>query len=79
MRNDPIPLPHPLFRIVSRSMMDLCKQDTGDPTPSLPLPDSGVGRERWCPCGLIHSTLIILFPCGRPNDGPDIEVEAKGL
>jgi len=59
--------------------MDLFRQDTRDPTASLPLPDSGVGLDPWCSCGLFNPfNHIIILPYGQPSDGLDIEMEAKG-
>lgn len=60
-------------------MMNLLRQDTRHPTPSLPLPSLVVELEFRCPCALIHSTILLLFPHGQPNDGLDTEVEAKAL
>lgn len=47
-------------------MMDLLRQDTRNSTPSRLLPHSGVGLEPWCPCGLIHSAVLLFFPMDDP-------------
>lgn len=60
-------------------MMKLLRQCTRHPTPSPSLPSLDVELELWCPSALIHSTVLLLFPYGQPNDGLDIEVEAKAL